>query len=358
MAKRKGRAVQPLPASASDPEGLWVWAERFLTSLSVRNYSKATVANRRSCLRFFVRWGDARSITRPEEVTKPILEAFQRTLFYHRQANGKPLGFQSQLGHLVAVRMYFKWLTRQNVILSNPASELQLPKKGISLPKEILSEREMEVVLSQPETSDAYGVRDRAILEVLYSTGIRRRELCELGLYDVDGDRGTVMVRAGKGNKDRVVPIGQRALAWVERYVNEARPSLVTLPDCGVLFLSRFGAGMSLASLGAKVRDYIDQAKVGKKGSCHLFRHTMATQMLERGADVRHIQEILGHADISSTQMYTHVSIKKLKEVHAATHPSAQLERVPTDVKKAEPRLTADDVLFQLSEEEAQEHTA
>jgi integrase/recombinase XerD len=198
-------------------------------------------------------------------------------------------------------------------------------------------------------------VRDRAILEVLYSTGIRRRELCELGLYDVDGGRGTVMVRAGKGNKDRVVPIGERALAWVERYVREARPSLVTLPDCGVLFLSRFGSGMSLASLGAKVREYIEEAQVGKKGSCHLFRHTMATQMLERGADVRHIQEILGHADISSTQMYTHVSIKKLKEVHAATHPSAHLERPPTKVKKAEPRLTAEDVLAQLSEESYRE---
>lgn len=337
-----------------------MWGERFLVSLEVRNYSEATIRNRRSCLRFFVRWCDARSVVRPAEVTKPILESFQRFLFYKRQDSGRSLGFRSQVQHLVSVRTYFKWLTRQNVILSNPASELELPRKGVSLPREILNEREVEVVLCQPDTSDPYGVRDRAILEVLYSCGIRRKELCGLGLYDIDRDRGTLLVRAGKGNKDRVVPIGQRALAWVERYVREVRSELVTLPDCGVLFLSRFGTGMSMASLSGKVRGYIDGAELGKTGSCHLFRHTMATLMLERGADVRYIQEILGHADISSTQMYTHVSIRRLKEVHAATHPSALLNRPPV---KAEPRErdhvpTKDEVLARLQAEAAQEEAS
>jgi integrase/recombinase XerD len=242
------------------------------------------------------------------------------------------------------------------VILSNPASELELPRKGVQLPREVLNEREVEVVLGQPDTSDRYGVRDRTMMEVLYSTGIRRRELAELGLYDIDAVRGTLMVRSGKGNKDRVVPIGERALAWVDKYVREARGDLVTLPDCGVMFLSRFGEGISLTSLSQKVREYIKSANVGKTGSCHLFRHTMATMMLERGADIRFIQEMLGHADISSTQLYTRVSIKRLQEVHAATHPSAKLDRPPlakTTGKpgKQTPKLTPEDVLNQLHEE-------
>lgn len=326
-ASGRDRRVKVLPQSAEDPEGLWRWAERYMTAQLVQNYSATTIKSRRSNLRTFVEWCELRGVMRPMEVTKPILEAFQRHLFYTRRADGKPLGFRAQSQQLVTLRSYFRWLSRQNVILSNPAADLEMPRRGMHLPKEVLNEREVELVLAQPDTSDRYGIRDRAILEVLYSTGLRRQELAQLGLYDIDSDRRTVMVRAGKWNKDRVVPIGERALAWVEKYVREVRADLVVLPDPGALFLTRFGEPISLGSLSLKVRGYVDAAELGKKGSCHLLRHTMATLMLERGADVRYIQEILGHSDISSTQIYTHVSIKRLQEVHAATHPSARLSR-------------------------------
>ena len=356
MAKVDRRRKPVVLASAHEPEGLWVWAERYMMALRVRNYSETTVRGRRSNLQNFVQWCELRSVMRPVEVTKPILEAFQRHLFFVRQKDGRPLGFQSQTQHLVTLRGYFRWLAQQNVILSNPASELELPRKGVQLPKEILNEHEVELVMEQPDTSTKYGIRDRAIMEVLYSTGLRRQELSGLGVYDVDSDRGTVMVREGKGKRDRVVPIGERALAWVDKYVREARSEFVILPDPGVLFLTRFGEAFSLSPLSRVVRDHIRAADIGKKGSCHIFRHTMATLMLERGADIRFIQEMLGHRDISSTQIYTHVSIKQLKEVHAATHPTARLSRpIAKAGSQAEPTPTPEELLAKLDEEAQEE---
>lgn len=356
MAKVDRRFKRVVLASAGEPEGLWVWAERYMMALRVKNYSKTTIRGRHNQLQNFVEWCELRGVMRPVEVTKPILEAFQRHLFFVRKKNGRPLGFQSQSQHLVTLRGYFRWLTRQNVILSNPASELELPRNGVQLPKTVLNEHEVELVMEQPDTSTKYGLRDRAMMEVLYSTGLRRQELSGLGVYDVDSERGTVMVREGKGKRDRVVPIGERALAWVDKYIREARSDFVILPDSGVLFLTRFGEAFSLTSLSLVVHDHIRAANIGKKGSCHIFRHTMATLMLERGADIRFIQEMLGHRDISSTQIYTHVSIKQLKEVHAATHPTARLSRpIAKASSPKEPTPSKEDLIAQLHEEAQEE---
>jgi integrase/recombinase XerD len=182
-------------------------------------------------------------------------------------------------------------------------------------------------VLSMPITTKATGLRDRAMMEVLYSTGIRRAELAALRRSDIDEERGTVTVRLGKGGKDRVVPIGERALMWVGRYADEARPSLLLARDPGVLFLSRRGEPMALPRITRLMRRYVEQAGVDKQGACHAFRHTMATLMLERGADVRLIQEILGHAELSTTEIYTRVSIQHLKRIQDHTHPGAKLGR-------------------------------
>ena len=175
--------------------------------------------------------------------------------------------------------------------------------------------------------AEPLGLRDRAILEVFYSTGMRRMELAGLKLYDLDAERGTVMIRQGKGKKDRMIPMGARAFAWVGRYVDEARPRLVIAGDDGTVFLTNLGTPFEPGRLTQLVRDYIDAAETGKRGSCHLFRHTCATLMLEGGADVRFIQQQLGHAELSTTQIYTQVSIRMLKEVHTRTHPGASLSR-------------------------------
>jgi integrase/recombinase XerD len=177
-------------------------------------------------------------------------------------------------------------------------------------------------------------------LEVLYSTGIRRMEVVHLSVYDLDAERGTLMVRQGKGKKDRMVPIGEQAIAWLERYLSEVRPGVVVPPDAGVLFLTASGEELSPNRLTQLVRDYVNAAQTGKKGACYLFRHTMATLMLECGADIRCIQEMLGHVELSTTQIYTQVSIRKLQAVHALTHPTAKLERRPAaEAQDAGPAL-------------------
>ena len=353
MAERADRRRKALPASASTPEGLYVWMRRYLEWLRVHAYSEATVKNRDKALSVFFEWCDGRGISRPAEITKPIVERYQRHLFHLRRADGRPLSLRGQVWRLIPVRAYFKWLAKQNVILSNPASEIELPRAERRLPKYVLTEAEVERVLELVDAGDAHGVRDRAMLETLYSTGMRRSELAQLGVMDVDVERGTVLVH-GKGKKDRMIPIGERALAWIDRYIGGARRELVVLPDPGALFLTRFGEAFSPASLTNLVRGYVDQAELGKTGACHLFRHAMATAMLERGADIRFIQEMLGHAELSTTELYTHVSIRKLKEIHTATHPSARLERPQMRSSSAAakaPALTAEELLARVAAE-------
>jgi integrase/recombinase XerD len=236
------------------------------------------------------------------------------------------MSYRSQHLRLVAVRVFFSWLVKQNALLSNPASDLELPRLPERLPKDILTAREAELVLLQPEVSTAVGLRDRAILEVLYSTGMRRSEVLGLQLGDIDAERGTVMIRQGKGRRDRMVPIGERASQWVERYRTGAREELVKAArgEERTLFVSTLGERLDADWLTQKVRGYVAAADIGKSGSCHLFRHTMATLMLENGADIRHIQEMLGHRNLETTQVYTQVSLRKLKAIHSATHPGAQ----------------------------------
>jgi integrase/recombinase XerD len=260
-------------------------------------------------------------------MTRPVLESYQRHLYYYRQKNGKPLTFRTQYARLVLVRVWFRWLVRNNHILHNPASDLDMPKLEKRLPRAVLNEEEAERVMIQPDLRDPLGVRDRAILETFYSTGIRRMELVHLKLYNVDHLRGTLSVWLGKGKKDRVVPIGDRALLWVDKYLREARPQLVMEPDEGTLFLSIEGGPFHLDRMSKLVRDYVEQANLGKSGACHMLRHTMATLMLENGADIRFIQEMLGHSELQSTQIYTQVSIRQLKKIHSATHPGAPLEK-------------------------------
>lgn len=303
----------------------------FCESRLARHHSVRTVEWTESNLRRFLEWCEERSLRNPTEVTRPILERYQRWLFYYRTKAARPLSVASQHKRLAAVVAFFRWMARGNLILFNPASEIELPRLDRRLPRQVLSISEVEQILSLPDVTALGGIRDRAMMETLYSTGIRRSELASLGLYDVQGDAGTLMVRLGKGRKDRVVPIGERALAWIEKYLVEVRPHLLVEPDDGALFVSHLGHAFTPHHLTDIVRDYIAKAAIGKTGSCHLFRHTMATLMLESGADIRFIQAMLGHAKLETTSIYTYVSIRKLKEVHELTHPGSRLgRRAPT----------------------------
>lgn len=301
-----------------------------LAALEASGYAASTVANRRLHLGQFAGWCDARGLTSLAELTPGILERYRQWLAGLRQSGdraggqslGQPLGWTTQASKLTAVRMLLTWASRTKQILVNPAADMELPRLPKRLPRAVLSVSEAERVLAQPDLTTALGLRDRAILEVLYSTGLRRMELIGLDLPDLDAERAVVLVREGKGKKDRLVPIGARAIAWVHRYLDSVRPRLVRARDPGALFLSARGTRIRPTRLTERLHRYVVVAGVGKPGSVHIFRHTMATLMHDAGADIRDLQEILGHAQLSTTEIYTHVSIERLKAVHAQTHPA------------------------------------
>jgi integrase/recombinase XerD len=323
MPRRGERFPKAVPGDQGDPFGFPRMVGEFCDAMGTRGLSERTIEDRRKLLGYLAGWLAERGITRPAEVTKATLDGYQRWLFHYRKPDGRPLTFRSQHTYLVPVRAFFKWAARENRILYNPASELELPRIERRLPKHVLSVEEVEAVLAQPDLTEATGVRDRAMLEVLYSTGIRRSELANLQIYDLDCERRTLMVRQGKARKDRMVPIGERAITWIDRYNTDVRPKLAAAPDDGVLFLTVDGTAFTPGRLTQLARRYVNAAQLGKTGACHLFRHTMATLMLEGGADIRYIQAILGHARLETTEIYTKVSIRHLQAIHAACHPGA-----------------------------------
>jgi integrase/recombinase XerD len=328
---------------AGDPEtpgGFHAYLVDFIDWTAARQYSAMTIKARRIEVGYFIDWCEARSIVRPDEVTRAILERYRQHVFlYRRKTDGAPLSHQTQGKRLISVRAFFQWLTRQHHLLYNPASELELPRQQQRLPRHILSVAEVEQVLNACDTAEPLGLRDRAMLEALYSTGMRRSELTSLRADDIDLTRGTVFIRQGKGGKDRVVPIGERACRWIEKYLYRVRAELLDQRDDpgddGALFLAKHGEGMQAKQASVIVRGAIAAANLERfqdthpNAACHLLRHACATHMLENGADIRYIQALLGHADLSTTEVYTRVSIVQLKAVHERTHPAKMPSFVP-----------------------------
>lgn len=317
-------------AELQEPSELEVRQREYSRWMFTLNFAPRTIEQRVKHLSDFIDWCHQRGILKPQEVTRKILQHYQAQLSRSRKETGEPYS-AGYLGSIISmIKNFFKWLARNDHILHNPASELEIPRKVKHIPHNILSESEVEAVMMQVDLGSFLGLRDRAILEVFYSTGIRRFELSRLDCKDVFIDSGMVLIREGKCRKDRMVPIGERALAWVEKYKNDLRPALMVKEDEEALFLSCRGNRLAPGNLTKVVSDYVRDSGIGKDGSCHMFRHTMATLMLENGADIRYIQQILGHSNLDTTQIYTHVSIRKLKEVHCATHPGALLKSHPT----------------------------
>ncbi len=320
---RQGPRLQAVPGDPSDPGGFPRTIAGFEVWMGVRGYTASTIETRRRAVVFFIVWLAERNVSRPVEVTRAMVERYQRHLFHIRKPNGQPLTLRTQAQRLIPLRAFFKWATKEHVVAINPAAELELPRTEQRLPKPALTISEAETVLAVPDLTSPVGVRDRAMLEVFYSTGMRRAELAGLHLHDIDPERRTVLIRQGKGRKDRMIPIGQRALDWIERYTTTARALWSPVPDHGVLFLTVYGTPVSLHRLTTLMKGYVTASGVAKEGSCHLFRHTTATLMLEGGADIRHVQQMLGHVNIATTQIYAQVTIHHLQAIHSATHPAA-----------------------------------
>ncbi len=324
--KKQQRTSVLIPGDPNDLNGFHNAVTTWLEWLEVHNYSPLTIFHHSWNLANFITWAELRGITRIDQVTLKVLESYQRYVANRTKSDGMPLAYSTQAKALMPLKGFFAFLTRQHKITSNPASELVMPRKNHPLPKATLTHLEVERVLLVPDITTPIGLRDRVILEVLYATAIRRGELVNLNLEDVDLTRNYLTLRNTKTRYDRVVPMGQRAASWIVRYLTESRDHLILGIDPRVLFLAANGEKLGPKWLSSQVRKYVLAADLQKSGSCHLFRHTAATLMIENGADIRYVQEILGHRDLNSTAIYTHVSPDKLAKIHSATHPGALLK--------------------------------
>ncbi|MGC2831951.1 MAG: site-specific tyrosine recombinase XerC [Candidatus Acidiferrum sp.] len=337
---RQEHGIKPTrqPLNTSPRNTLAQLLDKYLQHLAVKGFSESTLRVRRVHMEMFLKWCSRNRISAPTKITRTSIESYQRYLFQYKKKDGQPLAVASQHSRLAPLKVWFKWLTHRKYISRDPAAELELPRVGYKLPN-VMNKEEVERVLSQPKIEVPLGIRDRAMLELLYSSGLRRMELLHLKLYDVDQKHGLITVREGKGKRDRVVPIGERALAWLDMYLNTLRPEIVRQPDNGIVFLTSTGAPFTPNHFSWLARQYVNSARIGKGGACHIFRHTMATLMLEGGADIQYIQAMLGHVRLDTTQIYTHVSIHKLKQVHTSTHPGARL--TPENAQAGKPQLSS-----------------
>ncbi|MEI6210744.1 MAG: tyrosine-type recombinase/integrase, partial [bacterium] len=318
--KKGGTTATPDGFDRTDAFTLASLADAWFRRLEERAYSPSTIESRKWALRVLLHWAEERDLRRPEQITKPILESYQRWLFQYRKVNDQPLGVTTQRGYLGAIQNFFTWLCRENVLTANPAADLELPRKPNKVLPRALSLEDVHAILNAPDIADPLGIRDRAILELYYATGIRRAECARIDVDDLDLQRGLLSVRKGKGKKDRVVPVGERAIGWLRLYLERTRLLLQTPQSERALFLSGYGERLTVGYLGNWVRRVM-AAALGRPGSCHQLRHSCATHMLENGADIRYIQQLLGHARLDTTQIYTDVTIVQLREVHARTHP-------------------------------------
>lgn len=295
----------------------------YIESLLQKNFSLETLTGRRRELREFLSFCFDRSITEPSQITVSLVERFRKYTSEHiSSVTGHRRSVVTQIHLLSTLRDYLRYLVKKGEMLFNPALEVDLPRMEHRLPRNVLTADETEQILMMPDLTDPLGLRNRAMLEVLYSTGVRRAELRGIDIADVSFAGGTIFVRQGKGKYDRVVPVGERALSWIQKYLDDVRSVFANEYSENALFLSQEGNRISKDMVTMIVTAYRKAAGITKKGSAHMFRHTAATLMLENGADVRYVQALLGHRELSSTQRYTHVAIRKLKEVHEKTHPA------------------------------------
>ena len=297
---------------------------RFLERMRVEGFSPRTVGSYRSHLGFFLTYLDRETdIEEITAVTPEVLHGYQTWLYGYTNDEGRGLAIATQAARLSVVRAFFRWLVKTDVLLYDPAGSLELPKRKGILPRSVLTKKEVTRLLAAPDTTTPLGLRDRAMLEVLYSTGIRNAELRAVQLYDLDLERGLLRINEGKNAKDRVVPLGEVACTWLREYLDEARPKLLAQDGTAeqTVFVSKSGRPLLPLGVIDRIRRLAKAAGIERPVTPHSMRHTFATHMLRGRADIRHIQAMLGHASVATTQIYTRVEVTDLKTVHKRCHP-------------------------------------
>jgi integrase/recombinase XerD len=291
----------------------------FRQHLKVLGRSRATVDLYTDQARKFLQTAAADDI---RQVTKSDIEAYIEGLYDHKTDKGKPYTTGTICTKVRAVKRLFEYLETANIIFINPCEAIREPQKDKTLPRHVLTRKEIRALLDQPNLGLMTGIRDRAILEVFYSTGIRLRELCALTVFDADLQGGMIRVNKGKGGKDRVVPLGKHAVKCLREYITKARPRLTKKNRKERrLFINRYGDPSSVQVVGIMIRTFARQARIKKQVTAHVLRHTFATALVKNGADITAVQKMLGHADLATTQQYIRALGLDIKAVHQKTHP-------------------------------------
>ena len=291
-----------MPATYVDNFLDHLWAEFGLSSNTVTAYARD--------LDSFARFLDRRGLATTQAQEADLLEFL---------AAAVELSARTKARRLSALRRYYQYLVRERLIANDPSLRLSGPRLGRALPKAI-SEHDVEALLDAPDVDTALGMRDRTMLELLYATGLRVSELVSIELTQVNVHQGVVKV-LGKGSKERLVPMGEEAMTWLQRYVSDARAELARGRPSAALFPTRRGVHMTRQAFWYLVKKYALRAGITAPLSPHTLRHAFATHLLNHGADLRVVQMLLGHSDISTTQIYTHVANERLKSLHATHHP-------------------------------------
>lgn len=292
-----------------------------------KNSSQYTLRNYRREIGEFLEFAKHKGIASWDKIDKEVVRDYLLWL------NTEEYAKASVARRLSELRSFCRYLIREKVLATNPFDAVSAPKLPKRLPR-FLSSDEVKALLGAPPTSDPQGMRDHAILELLYAAGMRVSELAGLNLADVDGTRAQIKV-LGKGNKERLVLIGKPALRAVQTYIREGRPKLIGKKTSNAVFLNRFGGRLSVRSVQMTLSKYARMAGIKGEVTPHVLRHTFATHLLDGGADLRSVQELLGHESLSTTQIYTHVTQTKSREVYLDSHPGAKKKAKPDEVAAA-----------------------
>lgn len=288
--------------------------KEFMDYLSVeRGLSKNTLESYRRDLNKYAGYLNKKGISNLEKVKRADIQDFMMGL-----KDGK-LNASSIARNLVAIKIFHRYLTRERLLKEDVTSVIETPKLWKTLP-DVLDLKEVEAILERPNTRLKQGLRDKAALELMYATGMRVSELVNLKLVDLHMDMGFVKC-LGKGQKERIIPVGSKAKEALQKYMEKARLKFLKKGASNALFLTRLGKPMSRQTFWMIIKHYVKDARIKKRVTPHTLRHSFATHLLQNGADLRIVQELLGHTNISTTQIYTHINKERLKQIHQKFHP-------------------------------------
>ncbi len=298
----------------------------FSDYLIARNFSERTVSSYTHEIKKFLSYIESNyvSIKAITQITKETIADFVNYLTFYKDRMGKSLSSKTIKLKIISLRNFFKYLIKNDYILKNPMILTELPREERELPRSVLTEEEVKEILTKIKTNTPIGMRNKAIVELFYSSGIRTSELADLKINDIDFKEHIAIIVKGKGNKTRMVPVGQHAIFYIEQYLSKARKFMLKgkLKDEGYLFLTERGQKFDRETLNkCVIRQVMKNVRINKKVSCYTFRHSVATHLVKNKVDIRFVSQLLGHESLRTTQKYTHLDINDLKKVHSMFHP-------------------------------------